>query len=538
MVRPNCRCFAVDIKWVSILLMDNPWDRRLGFWWIAEDQPELPAILEGPDGPRTYGELAGDAHQIANLFRSLGAHAGDAVGVLADNGNTLIECSLAAHESGLRLIPLNTHLTAHELAAIMEHSGAKVLVIGERFNGLLDGLDAAGLGLAVVAVGTIPGVPSLADLRIKQPRTPPADRRPGGLFVYTSGTTGKPKGIRRPIPDGDVGQIANDSATFGRAFDFRPFEGPMLVSTGMFHGGSHSYYMGGLHVGHALVIMAKFEPERTLQLIEQHKVRTGYMVPTQFHRLLQLPEDVCDRYDVSSLHAVVHSAAPCPRPVKEQMMAWWGPVIWETYGGMEGAATIAKPHRWLEKPGTVGRAVRGVRLFVLDDDGNELPAGEVGNIYMDNGVGFSYHDDPDQTESAFKGKRFSLGDIGYLDSDGYLFISDRAKDMIITGGTNVYPAEIEAALLEHPKVADAGVIGIPDPDWGETITAVVQLKPGVQPTDELQVELIAFCKERLASYKVPRRWEFRDDLPRTEAGKLYKRKIRDEYVAATNTAWT
>jgi len=219
-------------------------------------------------------------------------------------------------------------------------------------------------------------------------------------------------------------------------------------------------------------------------------------------------------------------------------MAWWGPVIWETYGGMEGAATIAKPHRWLEKPGTVGRAVRGVRLFVLDDDGNELPAGEVGNIYMDNGVGFSYHDDPDQTESAFKGKRFSLGDIGYLDSDGYLFISDRAKDMIITGGTNVYPAEIEAALLEHPKVADAGVIGIPDPDWGETITAVVQLKPGVQPTDELQVELIAFCKERLASYKVPRRWEFRDDLPRTEAGKLYKRKIRDEYVAATNTAWT
>ena len=538
MVRPNCWCFAVDIKWVSILLMDNPWDRRLGFWWIAEDQPELPAILEGPDGPRTYGELAGDAHQIANLFRSLGAHAGDAVGVLADNGNTLIECSLAAHESGLRLIPLNTHLTAHELAAIMEHSGAKVLVIGERFNGLLDGLDAAGLGLAVVAVGTIPGVPSLADLRTEQPRTPPADRRPGGLFVYTSGTTGKPKGIRRPIPDGDVGKIANDSATFGRAFDFRPFEGPMLVSTGMFHGGSHSYYMGGLHVGHALVIMAKFEPERTLQLIEQYKVRTGYMVPTQFHRLLQLPEDVRDRYDVSSLHAIVHSAAPCPRPVKEQMMAWWGPVIWETYGGMEGAATIAKPHRWLEKPGTVGRAVRGVRLFVLDDDGNELPAGEVGNIYMDNGVGFSYHDDPDQTESAFKGKRFSLGDIGYLDSDGYLFISDRAKDMIITGGTNVYPAEIEAALLEHPKVADAGVIGIPDPDWGETITAVVQLKPGVQPTDELQVELIAFCKERLASYKVPRRWEFRDDLPRTEAGKLYKRKIRDEYVAATNTAWT
>jgi long-chain acyl-CoA synthetase len=306
----------------------------------------------------------------------------------------------------------------------------------------------------------------------------------------------------------------------------------MLVSTGMFHGGSHSYYMGGLHVGQALVITAKFDPERTLQLIEQHRVRTGYMVPTQFHRLLQLPAEVRAKYDVSSLHSIVHSAAPCPRPVKEQMMAWWGPVIWETYGGMEGAATIAKPHRWLEKPGTVGRAIKGMQLYILDDDGRELPPGEVGHIYLDNGVGFSYHDDPDQTKSAFKGKRFSLGDMGYLDEDGYLFISDRAQDMIITGGTNVYPAEIESVLLSHPKVHDAGVIGLPDPDWGETIMALVQLKPGFEAGAEMQSELTAFCKERLASYKVPRRWEFRADLPRTEAGKLYKRKIRDDYIAA------
>jgi long-chain acyl-CoA synthetase len=511
--------------------MDNPWNRRLGFWWIAEDHPELPAILESPDGPRTYGELAGDAHQLANLFNELGAHAGDAVAVLADNGNTLIECGLATQESGLHFIPLNAHLTAHELAAIMEHSAAKVLVIGQRFAPLLNGLDTEALGLKVVAVGTIPGVQSLAEARSALPRTPPVDRRPGGLFVYTSGTTGKPKGIRRPIPDGDVGQIANDAALFGRAFDFRPLDGPMLVSTGMFHGGSLSYFMGGLNVGHALVIMPKFEPERTLQLIEKYKIRTGYMVPTQFHRLLQLPDDVRNRYDLSSLHAIVHSAAPCPRPVKEQMMAWWGPVIWETYGGMEGAATIAKPHRWLEKPGTVGRAIKGMRLSILDDDGNELPAGEVGHIYLDNGVGFAYHDDPDQTRSAYQGKSFSLGDIGHLDADGYLFISDRAKDMIITGGTNVYPAEIEATLLEHPKVHDVGVIGIPDPDWGESIIALVQLKPDFSANDGLAAELTAFCKERLASYKVPRRWEFRDDLPRTEAGKLYKRKIRDEFVA-------
>jgi long-chain acyl-CoA synthetase len=510
----------------------NPWTRRLGFWWIAEDHPDIPAILESPDGPRTYGELAGDAHQLVHLFRSLGALSGDPIGVLADNGNTLIEASLASQEGGYHFIPLNTHLTAHELAAIMEHSGAKVLVISDRFAALLDGLDTAALGLAVLAIGNIHGVPSLAEARAAHPRSEPADRRAGGLFVYTSGTTGKPKGIRRPVPDGEVGKVANDSAVFGRAFDFRPFDGPMLVSTGMFHGGSHSYYMGGLHVGHALVIMAKFDPERSLQLIERYRIRTGYMVPTQFHRLLQLPDDVRAKYDVSSLHAIVHSAAPCPRPVKEQMMAWWGPVIWETYGGMEGAATIAKPHRWLEKPGTVGRAIKGLKLSILDDDGNELAPGEVGHIYLENDVGFSYHDDPDQTRSAFKGKRFSLGDMGYLDDDGYLFISDRAKDMIITGGTNVYPAEIEAVLLDHPAVHDAGVIGVPDPDWGETVTALVQLKPGFEPGPELQEQLLAHCKGRLASYKVPRRWDFRDDLPRTEAGKLYKRKIRDEYVAA------
>jgi long-chain acyl-CoA synthetase len=470
-----------------------------------------------------------------HLFRSLGAHDGDAVGVLVDNGNTLIEVSLACHESGLHFIPLNTHLTAHELTAIMQHSGAKVLVVGERFAPLLAGLHDLAPSLRVLVVGSIAGLPSLAESRAAQPRTTPAERHPGGLFVYTSGTTGKPKGIRRPIADGDVGQIANDGAVFARAFDFRPFDGPMLVSTGMFHGGSHSYYMGGLHVGHALVIMAKFDPEETLRLIERHHIRTGYMVPTQFHRLLRLPDDVKARYDVSSLHSIVHSAAPCPRPVKEQMMTWWGPVIWETYGGMEGAATIAKPKRWLEKPGTVGRAVKGVRLFILDDDGHELNPGQVGNIYMDNGVGFSYHDDPDQTHSAYKGKRFSLGDVGYLDADGYLFISDRAKDMIITGGTNVYPAEIEATLLAHPSVHDAAVIGVPDPDWGESIVAIIQPNAGVQGSDALIAELTTFAKERLASYKCPRRWEFRADLPRTEAGKLYKRKIRDEYVAASST---
>jgi long-chain acyl-CoA synthetase len=352
------------------------------------------------------------------------------------------------------------------------------------------------------------------------------------LFVYTSGTTGKPKGIRRRLPEGDVDKISHDGALFSRAFNFQPFEGPMLVSTGMFHGGSHSYYMGGLAVGHSLVIMAKFDPEETLALIEKHRITTAYMVPTQFHRLLRLPDDVRSRHDLSSLRVVAHSAAPCPRDVKQKMFDWWGPVIWETYGGMEGAATIAKPHHWLAKPGTVGRAIRGMRLAILDDDGNELPAGEVGHIYLENDIGFEYHNDPDQTRAAYKGRRFSLGDVGYLDEDGFLFISDRAKDMLITGGVNVYPAEIEAVLLSHPKVRDCGVVGIPDDDWGESPLAIVQPVDGTVADEALTAELDEFCRSHLASYKCPRHWEFRDELPRTEAGKLYKRKIRDEYVAA------
>jgi long-chain acyl-CoA synthetase len=430
------------------------------------------------------------------------------------------------------MIPLNTHLTANELATILDHSGARALVVGERFAPLLADVDTDARGVNVFSVGAFDGAVPLATARAEHPRTEPDDRRPGALFVYTSGTTGMPKGIRRPVPDGDVGQVWNDMAKLGRAFDFRPFDGPMLVSTGMFHGGSHTYYMGGLNVGHSLVIMDRFDPERTLQLIERHRVRTAYMVPTQFHRLLRLPDEIRERYDVSSLHAVVHSAAPCPRPVKEAMMAWWGPVVWETYGGMEGAATIAKPHRWLEKPGTVGRAVRGVRLFVLDDEGNELPPGQVGHVYMDNGVGFRYHDDQAQTEQAFRGGRFSLGDMGYLDDDGYLFLVDRAKDMIITGGTNVYPAEVEATLLDHPAVRDVAVIGVPDPDWGETVVAIVDADGA---GDELAAVLTAFCRQRLASYKCPRRWEFRDQLPRTEAGKLAKHKIRDEYLSDTTS---
>jgi long-chain acyl-CoA synthetase len=511
--------------------MASPWDQRLGFWWIAEDHPDLPAIVTSPDGSCTYAELAGRAHQLVHLLRTRGLQPGDAVAALLPNGIGLVECSLACHEAGWYFIPLNTFLSQHEVRAILEHSGAQALLTDERFAAQVATVDRGALA-AVFAVGDVDGFEPLVSARAGHPTNEPAARMPGSLFVYTSGTTGRPKGIRRPPPAGDPGAAAHDAAVFGRAFDFVPFSGPHLVSTAMYHGGSHAYWMGALNVGHPLVVMSRFDAEESLRLIERHRVFSAYMVPTQFHRLLQLPDGVRARYDVSSLHAVVHSAAPCPLEVKRRMMEWWGPVIWETYGGMEGPATIAKPHRWLEKPGTVGRAIRGTRLAILDDDGHELGPGEIGGIYYGSDApSFEYVGDAETTRAAYRGKLFTIGDVGFVDDDGYLFIRDRAKDMIITGGVNVYPQEVEAVLATHPAVADVAVIGLPDEEWGEAIVAVVERAAGPVPDAALGDELIEHCRAQLARYKCPQRIEFRASLPRSDAGKLYKRQLRDEYAA-------
>ncbi len=515
--------------------MDHPWDRRLGVWYIAEDQPEAMAVLASPQGTRTYAQLVANANQIVHTFRSLGLTQGSVVAAMLPNGVDIIEISLACQQAGWLLTPLNTALTPAEVDAIIQHSGAALLVVHEKFSSLITeskGEHATSRPvIRTVAIGEIAGVESLELLRSSQPTNTPENRSSGALFPYSSGTTGKPKGIRRAASTKDPSAEGNIAALFGRAFDFRPFEGPHLVTTAMYHVGSHVYYMGALHVGHALIVCDKFDPQDTLLLIDKHAVTTAYMVPTQFVRLLRLPAETRAKYNVSSLHSIVHSAAPCPRDVKEKMMAWWGPVIWETYGGTEGAATIAKPQRWLEKPGTVGRAVRGVEVVILNEDGQELPSGEIGQIYMQTEGGFNYHDDADGTKQAFRGKRFTIGDVGYLDADGYLFISDRIKDMVITGGVNVYPAEIEGVLHAHPAVDDVAVIGVPDAEWGESIKAIVQLAPGFLPGPEVQDELIEFCRNRLASFKCPRTVDFRDELPRTDAGKLYKRRLRDEYWA-------
>jgi long-chain acyl-CoA synthetase len=508
--------------------VDETWDRPLGVWYLAEHHPGRPAIVGCPSGESlTFAQLAARAHRAVHALRALGVGRGDVVGMALPNDLDILVWQLAAAEAGWRYATLNPRSPAAEVASIAEHAGMKALIVHAEYAGRAGAVP--GVPIRICVGGDIEGFTPQEEALHGHPDSLPQNRAAGMPLVYTSGTTGRPKGIWREMLDAAPDQMADAMKSFAHAFRFTPLKGAHLVSAGMFHGGCQGFYLAALHVGQPLAIMGAFDAEETLRLIQDHRITTGYMVPTQFTRLLRLPPDVKAGYDVSSLESVVHSAAPCPPELKKRMLAWWGPVIWETYGGTEGAATIAKPHHWLARPGTVGRPIRGMTIRILDEDGSELPPGQVGAVYLDGGGrAFSYHRDPEQTAEVFRGTAFTLGDAGYLDEDGFLFIVDRIKDMIITGGVNVYPAEVEAALAVHPAVLDSAVVGAPDPEWGEQVRAFVQLVPGRVPSDELADELVAYCKARLASHKCPRRVEFRAELPRTETGKLHKRLLRDE----------
>jgi len=449
------------------------------------------------------------------------------------NCREVFELYLAVLQAGWYLVPINHHLVGPEIAYIVKDSDAKVLVVHERFGAeCTRAVEELGFDpQRRFSVGALDGFADYASLKQGQPRSRPPGRTTGAVMNYTSGTTGAPKGVRRALPGTDPDEAGLGFGGMLLLFGLQPRDANVhLCGSPLYHTAVMVFAGGSLHLGHTVVLMDKWTPEGMLELIQRYRVTTSHMVPTQFHRLLALPEEVKRSYDVSSLRHVIHAAAPCPVDVKRRMIEWWGPVIDEYYAASEGGGTIVFPDEWMRKPGTVGRPWPISEVVVLDDEGNQLPPGQVGTVYMSmKAPDFEYYKDKEKTERNRVGRFFTVGDVGYFDQDGYLFLCDRKSDMIISGGANIYPAEIEAVLLGHPKVADAAVFGIPHEDWGEEVKAVIEPAPGVEPGPELEAEILAWCEGRLARFKTPKSVDFVSEMPRDPNGKLYKRKLRDPY---------
>ncbi|WP_414636071.1 acyl-CoA synthetase [Actinophytocola sp.] len=512
----------------------------IGLWNIAGEQPERTAVI-GPDGRESsYRELAATTNRYGRGLQALGLEPGDSIVMMLPNGPEVPAVYFAGIQIGLYVVAVNWHLVGAEVAYIIKDSGAKAFVAHERFADVAsDAVVQSGLPeQARFAVGAVPGFRPLAELGAGRSDEPPDRRTMGAAMLYTSGTTGRPKGVRRPLTGLDPHEVHPMGPGFFGFFGLKPFDGHVhLCGSPLYHTAVLNFVTISIQLGHTAVLMDRWTPEEMLRLIERYRVTHTHMVPTQFHRLLGLPVRVREKYDVSSLRAAIHGAAPCPIEVKRQMLEWWGPVVIEYYAATEGGGTVITAEDWLRKPGSVGLPWPGSVVSVLDPDGNPLPPGEPGLVYMRMGTAtFEYHKDEVKTRAARVGDLFTLGDIGYLDEDGYLFLCDRKSDMIISGGVNIYPAEIEGELSCHPKVADVAVFGVPNDDWGEEIKAIVQPVDGVPGDDELTAELLTFAGTRLAKFKLPRTIEYRTELPRDPNGKLYKRKLRDPYWAGKERA--
>ncbi|MFV2172497.1 acyl-CoA synthetase [Actinomadura sp. LOL_016] len=508
----------------------------LGFWRLAQADPEWVAAVD-PDGTRyTAGDLLARANRLVHGLRGLGLEKGDAVCGLVPNGFEGLVLYLATLQAGWYYTPINWHLTGPEIGYIVSDSEAKAFFVHERYA-----TEGARAGEAIeahrrFAFGEVEGFRPYDELVGGQPDGMPDDRTNGATMHYTSGTTGRPKGVKRAL----MGIDPDDSAelmTFLLGLFGIPPGSPAggepqahLITSPNYHTAVTQFGGTALHMGHTLVYTDKWEAEDCLRTIQEYRVTNTHMVPTHFKRLLALPEDVRNRYDVSSMQWAIHAAAPCPVPIKQQMLEWWGDCIWEYYAATEGGGTIASPADWRAHPGTVGNAWPISELLIVDDDGEPVPTGTHGTIYMKMaGADFEYKGDREKTEKDRLKDFFTVGDIGYLTEDGFLFLSDRKADMIISGGANIYPAEIENEITMHPKVADVAVFGIPDEEWGEQIKAVVEPAAGAAPGPELAAEILASLEGRLAKMKWPKSIDFIETMPREPNGKLLKRKLRDPY---------
>jgi len=507
---------------------------ELGFWKIAEANPDHLALVTPDEEEIRAGELLAKVNQLTHGFRELGLQPGDAVAMLLPNCAEVFELFLALGQAGIYLIPINWHLVGPEIAYIVQDCEAKAFVVDARFadtaTAAADEIGFPAEGRFSVG-GTIPSFRAYEELTDGQPTTTPADRTAGLVMNYTSGTTGRPKGVRRALPGVDPETAGGGFGGMLYLFGVQPFDDNVhIIGSPLYHTAVLVFGGASIHIGHTVVVMDKWTPEGMLDLIDKYEVTTTHMVPTQFVRLLGLPEAVRAKYDVSSTRHMIHAAAPCPPQIKRQMIEWWGNSIDEYYAASEGGGTYVTAEEWMLKPGTVGKKWPFSEVVILDDDGTELGAGQVGTVYFHMPSGnFEYFKDEEKTKNSRSGKFFTVGDAGYMDEEGWLFLSDRKIDMIISGGANIYPAEIESELIMHPKVADVAVFGIPNDDWGEEVKAVIEPVEGATGGPELEAEIMAYCEERLAKFKRPKTIDFTTEMPRDPNGKLYKRKLRDPY---------
>ena len=499
----------------------------------AAKTPDKPAFIVAADDSRiSFAMLEARANQLAHLLRKLGLRPGDDVAFCLENHPRFFEICWAAQRSGLYYTAISSRLTAGEAAYIVNDCGAKAFISSMALAELAGKLveQTPNVAARLLLDGTIPGYQGFEAAVAAMPETPIADQTEGADMLYSSGTTGRPKGVRFPLAGVPYGTVPNLPRLAER---YRITSDAVFLSPAPFyHSAPIVNMMAYVRLGATAVLVEHFDAEDFLRLVERYRVTHALLVPTMFVRLLKLPEAVRRKYDLSSLQVAVHGAAPCPVAIKQQMIAWWGPCIEEYYAGTErnGSCTIGS-EEWLQRPGTVGKPAVG-SVHILDDEGNELPPLQNGTIYFGGGNPFAYHNDPEKTAaSRAAGGRTTLGDIGYLDADGYLYLTDRKANMIITGGVNVYPQEAENLLVSHPKVADVAVFGVPNEDFGEEVKAVVQPVDMAAAGPALEAELIAFCRQHLSPIKCPRSVDFEAELPRHPTGKLYKRLLRDRYWA-------
>ncbi len=510
----------------------------------AVDSSEIPAVSDefGSTNWKVFNERV---NQLIHGLRRQGLETGDTFSVLSGNRREYLEAFAAAAHGGWLLVPINWHLVPAEISYILENSQSKAFLIDSRYYEL--GMQAISLENAPkISPVVVMGEPSFnnsnqpenilsyEEFLSKEKSHEPENQSLGGPMFYTSGTTGHPKGVKSALSQTGtpVGTLKMIGGGLSGMLSIQP-RGKTLLVGPIYHSAQWAFSFLPMLAGSGIVMRHKFDESETLRLIDNHEITNIHLVPTQFTRMLRLDEEEKADFKGCSLNVVWHGAAPCPPQIKKQMIEWWGPIICEYYGSTEGSiVTTVSSEEWLARPGTLGKPTPITEIVVVKEDGTKAEAGESGQLYVRNLMGsdFEYHNEPEKTAEAHREPGlFTFGDIGYLDEDGYLFMSDRKIDMIISGGVNIYPAEIEGVLVNHESVLDAAVFGIPNEEYGEEVKAAIQLVEGFSADEGLATELKAYCRERLAGFKVPKSIDFETELPRHPTGKLLKRILRDKY---------